>query len=260
VFQLNRIQRIPIFTYAIVPVCACLPIAIAPAVVAESGRITKLSFSDVGAISAKCGVVGERGPGDRIVAVAKPQKSIVGRSASIVRTNRPEVDQHKAAIATSASPTRCCAGLDSFMSTCRKTQASMFQQGSTLGLTVPPSGSKKQLTGEPNSPPTARYSPPSVRYAAWVRTGRVALAIGAKKPLAGLLPDLLNQLTRSVLVLFSAFCFGAAVWRDLRPGASPPKPDEPQLPRSVLLALSGLLALVALWAAEPPSHRFEAVP
>jgi hypothetical protein len=45
-----------------------------------------------------------------------------------VRTNRPEVDQHKAATATSASPTRCCAGLDSFMNTCRKTQARRLQQ------------------------------------------------------------------------------------------------------------------------------------
>src|SRR4051812_49421292 len=60
------------------------------------------------------------------------QKSIVGRSASIVRTNRPEVDQHKAAIATSASPTLCCAGLDSITTTCGKTQSGRLKQGSTL--------------------------------------------------------------------------------------------------------------------------------
>lgn len=97
-------------------------------------------------------------------------------------------------------------------------------------------------------------------YAAWVRTGLVALAsgIGARKLLAGLVPDLLTQLTGSVLVLFSAFCFAAAVWRDLRPGASPPQPDVQELPRTALLALNGFLALVAvatflgLWLGRAP--------
>ena len=52
-------------------------------------------------------------------------------------------------------------------------------------------------------------------YAVWMRTGLVSLAsgIGAKSLLAHILPGWLIGLTGSVLVLFSAFCFGAAVWR-----------------------------------------------
>src|SRR3954464_3688577 len=63
-------------------------------------------------------------------------------------------------------------------------------------------------------------------YAAWVRTGLLALAsgIGAKKLLTGLIPAWLVIVTGTVLVLFSAFCFGAGVWRDLNPGAPPPRP------------------------------------
>src|SRR3569833_3651334 len=70
-------------------------------------------------------------------------------------------------------------------------------------------------------------------YAAWVRTGLVALAsgIGAKSLLAHILPDWLIGLTGSVLILFSAFCFGAAVWRHLDPGPPPPAPDTRLLPR-----------------------------
>ena len=50
-------------------------------------------------------------------------------------------------------------------------------------------------------------------YAAWVRTGLLAMAsgIGAKALLAELLPQWLIIATGSVLVFFSAFCFGAAV-------------------------------------------------
>ena len=85
-------------------------------------------------------------------------------------------------------------------------------------------------------------------YAAWVRTGLVALAsgIGSRKLLAGLLPDLLVQLTASALVLFSAFCFAAGVWRDLKPGAPPPRPDVAHLHPVVLIAVNGFLAVVAL--------------
>ena len=85
-------------------------------------------------------------------------------------------------------------------------------------------------------------------YAAWVRTGLVSLAagVGAKKMLGGVLPDWAVVLARSVLVAFAAFCFIAAVWRELSPGASPPQPDVRQLPRVLLFALNGFLALVAL--------------
>jgi len=85
-------------------------------------------------------------------------------------------------------------------------------------------------------------------YAAWVRTGLVSLAsgIGAKSLLSHVLPGWLIGLTGSVLVLFSAFCFGAAVWRQLRPGPPPPEPDARQLPAPLLLLVNGFLVLVAL--------------
>jgi putative membrane protein len=85
-------------------------------------------------------------------------------------------------------------------------------------------------------------------YAAWVRTGLVALAagVGAKKTLGGVMPDWSVTLTGSVLVAFAAFCFVAAVWRELSPGAPPPEPDVRRLPRVLLFALNGFLALVAL--------------
>jgi putative membrane protein len=85
-------------------------------------------------------------------------------------------------------------------------------------------------------------------YAAWVRTGLVALAsgIGAKSLLAHILPGWLIGLTGSVLILFSGFCFAAAVWRQLDPGPPPPAPDTKQLPRALLLLINGFLVLVAL--------------
>jgi putative membrane protein len=87
-------------------------------------------------------------------------------------------------------------------------------------------------------------------YAAWVRTGLVALAsgIGAQKLLEGIVPNWLIVATGSVLVLFSAFCFVVGVWRDLNPGAPPPRPDARQLPGWLLVAVNGFLALVALAA------------
>src|ERR671917_282313 len=87
-------------------------------------------------------------------------------------------------------------------------------------------------------------------YAAWVRTGLMSLAagVGAKTTLGGVLPDWVVVLTGSVLVTFAAFCFVAAVWRELSPGAPPPQPDVHRLPRALLFALNGFLALVALAA------------
>ncbi|HET6522476.1 MAG TPA: DUF202 domain-containing protein, partial [Geminicoccaceae bacterium] len=57
-------------------------------------------------------------------------------------------------------------------------------------------------------------------YAAWVRTGLAALAsgVGAKKLLEGVIPEWGIWAVGTVLVLFSAFCFGAAVWRHLFAG------------------------------------------
>lgn len=87
-------------------------------------------------------------------------------------------------------------------------------------------------------------------YAAWVRTGLVALAsgIGAKKLLAGIVPDWLIVVNASVLVLFSAFCFVAAVWRQLDPGPPPPRPDAKRLPPVLLVVLNGFLAIVSIAA------------
>jgi putative membrane protein len=85
-------------------------------------------------------------------------------------------------------------------------------------------------------------------YAAWVRTGLVALAsgVGAKKLLAGLIPTWMVVGTGSLLVLFSAFCFAAAIWRDLHAGATPPKPKVPAIPPWLLIGVNGFLIVVAL--------------
>src|SRR5215210_2404637 len=87
-------------------------------------------------------------------------------------------------------------------------------------------------------------------YAAWVRTGLAALAsgIGAKKLLEGVVPDWMILSTGSVLILFSAFCFAAAVWRQLFQGAQVPEPDVPRIPPFLFVIFNGFLALVALAA------------
>ena len=87
-------------------------------------------------------------------------------------------------------------------------------------------------------------------YAAWVRTGLVAMVsgIGAKALLAGVVPQWLIMLTGSVLVLFSVFCFSAAVWRHLYPGAPPPVPDAVRIHPALLILVNGFLALVSIAA------------
>ena len=52
----------------------------------------------------------------------------------------------------------------------------------------------------------------------------------------------------TLLVLFSAFCFAAAVWRELRTGVPPPQPDVRRIPTAVLILVNGFLALVSLTA------------
>jgi len=87
-------------------------------------------------------------------------------------------------------------------------------------------------------------------YAAWVRTGLLALAsgIGAQKLLEGIVPNWLISANGSLLILFSAFCFGAAVWRNLNPGPPPPRPDVPSIQPWLLISVNGFLALVSLAA------------
>ena len=98
-------------------------------------------------------------------------------------------------------------------------------------------------------------------YAAWVRTGLVATAsgIGAKPALSGLVPDWLIGLSGTVLVLFSVFCFAAAVWRNLDPGPPPPVPDAKRIHPALLilvntcLALVSIAALIGIWFGHPPN-------
>jgi putative membrane protein len=87
-------------------------------------------------------------------------------------------------------------------------------------------------------------------YAAWVRTGLAALAsgVGAQTLLEGALPAWSVRIVGSMLVLFSAFSFAAAVWREARPGLPPPKSDVPRLSPWLLIAINAFLVLVALSA------------
>jgi putative membrane protein len=98
------------------------------------------------------------------------------------------------------------------------------------------------------SPPTARSLPLSAPTL--LGTGLLALAsgIGAKALLSEVIPEWLIIATGSILVLFSAFCFGAAVWRHLEPGVPPPRVDVSRIPSWILVAVNGFLALVALAA------------
>ena len=59
--------------------------------------------------------------------------------------------------------------------------------------------------------------------------------------------DWLIGATGTVLILFSAFCFAAAVWRQMLE-VQPPRPDTPRIPRAVLIAVNGFLLVVSLAA------------
>ena len=87
-------------------------------------------------------------------------------------------------------------------------------------------------------------------YAAWVRTGLTALAsgVGARPLLDPVLPSWLVGATGSILILFAAFCFVAAVWRQLHPGARRPDPDVSRLPPALFVAVDAFLVLVAIAA------------
>jgi putative membrane protein len=87
-------------------------------------------------------------------------------------------------------------------------------------------------------------------YAAWVRTGLAALAsgVGAQRLLSGVIPEWGVRTIGSVLVLFSAFSFGAAVWREVFTHATPPKPSTHKIHWIVLVVVNGSLILVAFGA------------
>jgi putative membrane protein len=87
-------------------------------------------------------------------------------------------------------------------------------------------------------------------YAAWVRTGLASLAsgIGARALLHQVIPDPMTMFASTVLVLFSTFCFCAAVWRELVPALDHPLPDARRIPRGILFAINGSLALVSITA------------
>ncbi|SEP78771.1 putative membrane protein [Faunimonas pinastri] len=87
-------------------------------------------------------------------------------------------------------------------------------------------------------------------YAAWVRTGLASLAsgVGAKSLLAGVIPNWSIIAVGTVLVLFSGFCFAAAVYRQINPGPPPPRADAHRLPGYLLLFVNAFLFLVSLGA------------
>src|SRR3984893_10784293 len=87
-------------------------------------------------------------------------------------------------------------------------------------------------------------------YSAWIRTGLFSLAsgAGAKGVLAGLMPMWIVIADSSALIVFSIFCFCAAVWRFNRSGATRPGPDVPRIDARILLAMSAFLSIVSLAA------------
>jgi putative membrane protein len=89
-------------------------------------------------------------------------------------------------------------------------------------------------------------------YSAWIRTGLFSLAsgAGAKGVLTGLMPAWIVLADSSALIVFSIFCYCAAVWRMNHSGASRPNPDVPRIDQRILIAMSVFLSIVsaaALW-------------
>ncbi|NOJ49208.1 YidH family protein [Bradyrhizobium archetypum] len=87
-------------------------------------------------------------------------------------------------------------------------------------------------------------------YSAWIRTGLFALAsgAGAKTVLTGLMPAWIILVNGSALIVFSIFCYVAAVWRFIHSGAARPAPDVPRIDARILTAMSAFLSIVSLVA------------
>ena len=88
-------------------------------------------------------------------------------------------------------------------------------------------------------------------YGSWVRTGLTALAaaVGARTLYATVVPAWLAVATGALLALFSAFCFLAAVWREMSPAFADLHPSQRRLPPAMLIVINGSLTLVAIAAA-----------
>src|ERR1044071_7026641 len=87
-------------------------------------------------------------------------------------------------------------------------------------------------------------------YSAWIRTGLFSLAsgAGAKGALTGLMPAWIVIADSSALIVFSIFCYGAAVWRFMNSGAARPQPDVPRIDARILIAMSAFLSRIPLAA------------
>jgi putative membrane protein len=87
-------------------------------------------------------------------------------------------------------------------------------------------------------------------YSAWIRTGLFSLAsgAGAKGVLTGLMPAWIVIADSSALIVFSIFCYCAAVWRFRNSGAVRPNPDVPLIDARILMAMSAFLSAVSLAA------------
>ena len=88
-------------------------------------------------------------------------------------------------------------------------------------------------------------------YAAWMRTGLAGLAagVGAPRLLGAETQPIIVNLIATLLLSFSLFCFGAAVWREISAAREFKSAREPRIPVWLLILLSTTLSLIALAAA-----------
>jgi putative membrane protein len=85
-------------------------------------------------------------------------------------------------------------------------------------------------------------------YAAWVRTGLLALGAGIGARALKDVPSWIILANGTLLIAFSLFCFGAAVWRHFHPGPPPPPPSVKVMPWPALLLANAVLSLIAIGA------------
>jgi len=85
-------------------------------------------------------------------------------------------------------------------------------------------------------------------YAAWVRTGLLALGAGIGARALKDVPNWIVLANGTLLIAFSLFCFGAAVWRHFHPGPPPPTPSVKVMPWLALIVANAALSLIAVGA------------